>query len=129
MSYLSVDEQCISKIEKYIGKVAELHKLIEHLSDKEIDDSFNGLALTQCLTNLYELVVKVGNDELSYKLMPIMQRTKTTRNIASHDYDSISWSIIKKNCKSIIALATPDFFVECRDICDRDKQKEVDYTR
>lgn len=128
MSYLSIDEQCISKIEKYVTKINELYSLVEHLSDIQIEDGFYGLALTQCLTNLYELVIKVSSEELSYKLMPILQKTKTTRNIASHDYDSINWNIIKRNCKSIIALVTTDYLCECQNICDKDKLKEKDYT-
>ncbi len=128
MSYLSVDEQCIQKIEKYTGKIAEAYIQIARLDEAEIDAGLTGYALAQCLTNLYETIMRVRNDVLTEKLWPIIKRTKATRNIAAHDYDAINWDIVKENCKDILRIITPGFLRECRDICENDKQKYKDYT-
>jgi uncharacterized protein YutE (UPF0331/DUF86 family) len=128
MSYISIDEQCLQKIEKYVGKMKEAYETIKDLNDDEIDQGLVGYALAQCFTNLYETVSRVTNDELSEKLWPILKRTRIARNIAAHDYDSINWDIMKENCRGIFNMVTPKFLKDCQKICLADKQSVKDYT-
>lgn len=128
MSYLSLDEQCLQKIEKYTAKIREAFKQIENLTAVEIDKGLAGYALTQCLTNLYETVVRVNSENLTVKLLPILKRTKITRNIASHDYDSINWDIVKDLSRFILKTVTADFLKDCNEICEAEKSEVKDYT-
>lgn len=128
MSYLSVDEQCLQKIEKYTGKINEAYSQIENLNDLEIDKGLMGYALTQCLTNLYETVIKINSEALTVKLLPILKRTRVTRNIASHDYDSINWDIVKEICRSVLKTITEEFLNDCVKICETEKSGIKDYT-
>ncbi|MDR1663500.1 MAG: hypothetical protein LBR83_01065 [Clostridiales bacterium] len=128
MSFISVNEQCVSHIEKYARKLREIFPHIEHETDEQIEDGIYGLALTQSLTNIYEACMKVNSEELEDKLLPIIRKTKVARNIASHNYDAINWSIVKNNCRIVIKLAVPEFFEECYGICERHKRLTPDYT-
>ncbi len=128
MSYLSADEQCLLKIEKYVGKIKEAYALIKDQDETQIDQGLTGYALTQCITNLYEVITRVSNDKLTQKLWPLIKRTRATRNIASHDYESVNWDIVKENCRAIIKTVTPKLLNECKKICEAEKAKVNDYT-
>jgi uncharacterized protein with HEPN domain len=128
MSYLSADEQCLLKIEKYTGKIKEAYEQIKEMDSEEIDQGLAGYALAQCLTNLYEVITRVNSDKLTRKLWPIVKRTKATRNIAAHDYDSINWDIVKENCRALIQMITSKFLKDCQIICEAEKINTNDYT-
>lgn len=98
MSYINKDEQLLLKIKKYKNKLVKVYDIIEMQSDEEIDD---GLALAQCLTNLYELALRLESEDISNCLSILTsKKIQKTRNIASHDYDAINWAFVKLNCKS-----------------------------
>ena len=97
------DEQIILKIRKYILKLKILFDRIEHQSYKEIDDGTDGLALTQCVTNLYELATKVEHKNVPYWLDTLRSnKVEKMRNIESHDYDATNWDIAKDICRKIL---------------------------
>ena len=97
------DEQIILKIRKYMLKLKLLLGRIEHQSYKEIDDGTDGLALTQCVTNLYELAIKVEQKNIPQWLETLRSsRVAKMRNIDSHDYDATNWDIAKNVCRKIL---------------------------
>jgi uncharacterized protein with HEPN domain len=56
------------------------------------------LAITQAITNIYELRQRIKSDTIDK--MPLFSRLKlglkAARNIASHDYDSLDFKIVFK---------------------------------
>jgi hypothetical protein len=128
MSFFSADEQCVMKVEKYSKKIDEAYRCIAQMSADDIEDSLYGFALAQCMTNLYETILRVNSDRLSEMLFPLLKRTRTSRNIASHDYDSLNWDIVKQNCKAIISFVTPEVLLECKKIRECEKAEICDYT-
>ena len=128
MSYISIDEQCVNKIEKLAVKIDELYHEIEQVDNSQLEYNNFGLALTQCLINLYETIRFINSDDLALKLAVVQQKTKITRNIAAHDDGSINWSAIKKNCRLIITLITSEFINECYELCTAEQGTVKDYT-
>ena len=130
MSYISKDEQLLIKITKYMKKLRILFSTIENLSDAEIDDGMDGLALTQCVTNLYELAIRIDDETIAEKLSMLSSgRTARLRNISSHDYDAVDWSIAKNICKKLLNQITPKLLDDCADILAANKSKTKNYTQ
>lgn len=129
MSYINKDEQLLLKIKKYKNKLVKVYDIIEMQSDEEIDDGLDGLALAQCLTNLYELALRLESEDISNCLSILTsKKIQKTRNIASHDYDAINWAFVKLNCKSILESLTDDIIEKCFKIAEEEKNKVKDYT-
>jgi len=130
MSYISKDEQILIKIEKYIGKFSILYSRIKDLSGDEIEDGMDGMALTQCATNLFELASRITDDELSETLSILSSgRLAKLRNIASHDYDAVDWAIAKNICAKTLSVITPAFLKECSRKLQEAKTQTKDYTK
>ena len=130
MSYLSKDEQILIKIQKYIVILRRLYGDIESLPSDELDESIEALALSQCMTNLFELSSKISDDTVADKLNILSSgRIAGFRNIASHDYDSINWNIAKKNCKMVLTVVTEDCINECFEFLAEKKANTKDYTK
>ena len=108
MSYITKDEQLLIKIEKYIRRLDQLLKVIAPLTDDAIDDTIEAMALTQCVTNLFELTSRIEDDDIIDQIS-ILRSAKVGRlkNIASHDYDAVNWSIVKTTCRKILDTVTP----------------------
>lgn len=129
MSYIPKDEQLLIKIKKYMNKLQHLYDSIVHLSDNEIDEGIEGLALAQCITNLFEISSRINNDIIAQKLMILNSgRISGFRNISAHDYDAVNWSIAKNNCKTILTTVTDIVMQECFDEIEKEKSKVKDYT-
>jgi len=130
MSYLSKDEQILIKISKHLNKLNTLYSSIVNLTDTEIDDGIEGLALTQCITNLFELSSRIDNDDVLERLSMLSSgRVARVRNIASHDYDSINWSIIKNICRKILSSITIDVINELLDDINKSKKVNKQYNQ
>jgi len=129
MSFISKDEQILSKIDKNIKKIYMLYERIKPLSEIEIDDGTDGNALAQCVTNLYELTVRLDSEEVSQKLsMLTSPRIVKLRNISANDYDAVNWSVAKQVCQKIVDSITVGVLKECADILEREKKTYKDYT-
>ena len=101
--HTSHDEQILLKIKKYMLKLKLLFDRIEHQSYREIDDGTDGLALTQCVTNLFELAIKIERIDVPQWLDVLRSsRVAKMRNIDSHDYDATNWDIAKDICHKLL---------------------------
>ena len=129
MGYVSKDEQILVKIAKYISMLKDAYSQIKNLPDDEINDSLNGLALTQCITNLYELTIRIEDENVSDKLFFLSSgRVARLRNISAHDYDSVNWNIVKEVCRKIISQISQDLLNECLETLAQNKSQIKDYT-
>jgi len=89
--------QCIGRILKWINK---MRNLLNEFSILDFDDFENNetcqLAISQLITNVYELVRKI--DENFYihipKFIKLRNRIKLSRNIASHEYEFLDLDIV-----------------------------------
>lgn len=92
---LENDKICIEKIMNYIGDIKDCftHFDINSYSDIE-SERIAQLAITQCITNIYETKKNVQQTTLDN--IPEFDQIKlsTARNIASHDYDSLNFEVI-----------------------------------
>ena len=91
------DAICIGKILKYIHTINEAYTMFGISNADDLDgNSVCQLAVTQAITNIYQLRQKIQEETLV--LMPLFAKLrlglKAARNIASHDYDSLDFSII-----------------------------------
>ena len=113
MSYITKDEQLLIKIAKYIQKLHQLLAVIAPLADDAIDDTIEAMALTQCVTNLFELTSRIDDDDIIDQIS-ILRSAKVGRliNIASHDDDAVNWSIVKTTCRKILDTVTPELLHE-----------------
>ncbi|MCL1994680.1 MAG: hypothetical protein FWG63_00570 [Defluviitaleaceae bacterium] len=94
------DKICIEKILAYIGYVEECFRQYEIKSPEDLEDQkLAQFAITQIITNIYELKKKLTN-EILLKLPEFDKiRLANARNIASHDYDSLDFETIYRLCK------------------------------
>jgi len=96
--------QCIEKILKWIKT---MRRLFSEFSIETVEDYENcetcQLAISQLVTNVYELVKKIDENFYEYipKLMNLKRRIKLSRNIASHDYENLDLDIVYKLVLSI----------------------------
>lgn len=128
MSYLTSDERIIYKLQKYVTMLKEPYNKIKDIPEREIDNSTDGWAVTQGITNIHEVVSRIGNKELYKLLIDLQADTRITRNIASHDYEAINWKAVKRVCNSVFSIVTDKLIADCLDICQADKKSESDYT-
>ena len=96
--------QRIEKILKWIFKIQDVLSefSVQNLSDFE-DNETCQLAISQLITNIHELVKKVDDDFYTCvpKFIKLRRRIKLSRNIASHDYESLDIDIIYKLLQSL----------------------------
>jgi len=92
-----LDAICIGKILRHIQSINKAYTTlkVENASDLA-DNDICQLAVTQALTNIYGLRQKIQAETLEQ--MPLFAKLrlglKAARNIASHDYDSLDFSMI-----------------------------------
>jgi len=93
------DLHCIELCVKHIKK---MRAVFDEFGIKTLED-FEGsetcqLAITQLVTNIHEPSKKIGDDLTAQ--MPLFskqrKRIKVSRNISSHDYESVDWEIVYK---------------------------------
>lgn len=89
------DKICIEKIVKNIDRIKTAYA---HFGIKAPVDLMNcdlaQLAVTQAITNIYEAKKLFRQETLNNIKEFDMIRISATRNIASHDYDSVNFNII-----------------------------------
>ena len=97
------DIECLERIMKHIGSIKKAYTAfgIETLNDFLGSDVCQ-LAVSQALTNVYELRKKLREETLAK--MPNFQqiRLHAARNIASHDYDSLDFEIIYRRVNQLL---------------------------
>ena len=98
-----LDSACIKRILKYIQAIRGAYNTfnIESADDLAGNDICQ-LAITQAITNIYQLQQKIQPETLVR--LPIFQglKLKGARNIASHDYDSLDFDIIYKRTRQLL---------------------------
>ena len=129
MAYISKDEQILNKIQKYVHVLKDIHNDVKSMKDHELEYSRNGFAVTQCITNIYEIAKHLDNDEVADKLTYLNSRhISKLRNVSAHDYGSINWSIAKDVCLKIISTVTDELIEECMSIVKTEFDGVRDYT-
>ena len=92
-----VDIVCIDKILKYIWIIRNAYETFNIGNAKDLEEhDLCQLAVTQAVTNIYELYKKMREDTLSKapSFSKIRLGLKAARNIASHEYGSLDFGII-----------------------------------
>ena len=99
------DINCIKKILRYIALIAETYNKfdIKNFDDFE-GDAVCQLAVTQALTNIYEIQKKIQLETMEKLTLfkSLRYRLKVARNIASHDYESVNFEILYKTTQSLL---------------------------
>jgi len=84
----------IITVNKILRYISELNRIIEKFDVKSYNDLENEYialsSITQTITNINELKKLINVEILNKMLIFNKIKTNATRNIASHDYDSIS---------------------------------------
>ena len=91
------DAICIGKILKYIQTINDAYSTLNIRSvDDLVGNAICQLAVTQAITNIYELRQKIQDETLVQMPLFVKLRLglKAARNIASHDYDSLDFGAI-----------------------------------
>jgi len=94
---LGLDLICVKKILKHIHTIGEAYTTFNiHGVGDLSGNHLCQLAITQAITNIYELRQRMTSESIGK--MPMFSRLKlglkAARNIASHDYDSLDFNII-----------------------------------
>ena len=97
------DKVLLLKIQRYLTHLAAVYDVIKDMSDVELEDELLAYSAAQLITNLKESYDMLESEEMHerYKLLRKPSIVKI-RNIASHDYESLNWSIVKSGCKALI---------------------------
>jgi len=93
------DKICIEKILRYISQMRHIYELSGVSSPDELEDDFAcHLAMTQLITNIHEMTVKIQSETLAKvpSFSMLKPRIRAARNIASHDYEGVDFSILFK---------------------------------
>ena len=101
---LAIDKQCVGKIIRYIQNIEQVLAQEDVKSFEALEDSVAAkFAVTQLITNIYELTKHMQTSTLdSFKEFGKI-RLRTTRQIASHDYASIDFKLVYTICSRLIA--------------------------
>lgn len=126
MSMLSKDEQLLLKIRKYLKLLGEIFQDVKDLDN--IDESRDGLALSQCLINLHELACRIEDRDLSVRVVDLITNpVATMRHIAAHDYESLNWFKVKRSVKKLLSTYTNEFLDECQSLVSTETNDTKDY--
>ena len=80
----------------------QCYNIINPLSLSQILDTHEAFALTQYLTNIYELFKQVVDEDIEQKLFYLNGSSLAAcRNISAHSYDSLDWAKVKIVCKRL----------------------------
>ena len=101
---ISVDKQCVTKILSYIKNIKQVLEMENVKSSESLEDSIAAkYAVTQLVTNIYELSKNIQASTLSTLQDFSKIRLRTTRQIASHDYASIDFKLVYAICVRLMA--------------------------
>ena len=106
---LDTDKQCVGKILRYIGNIRQS---LDHESVKSyeaLEDTVSTkFAVTQLITNIYELSKHIQPTTLDSLKEFGKIRLRTTRQIASHDYAAIDFKLVFNICTRLTAKSVQD---------------------
>ena len=123
------DRIILQKIQKYKSRISRLYSIIENLSPGDIEEKDEAYALTQYLTNIHSLLVHVSNEDIQQKLFVLYSNNLIKcRNIASHDYDSLNWHMVKELCRKILSEKVELAIKESLDIAIAEENNSKKYT-
>jgi len=116
-----LDIVCISKLLKYIQTLRDAYGMFNITSAEDLAaNDICQLAVTQIITNIYELKLKMRSKTLDRT--PVFNKIglKASRNIASHDYDSLDFEIIYKRTCQLLKQEVSDELEAAKDAVKRD---------
>ena len=123
------DRIILQKIQKYKSRISRLYSIIENLSPGDIEEKDEAYALTQYLTNIHSLLVHVSNEDIQQKLFVLYSNNLIKcRNMASHDYDSLNWHMVKELCRKILSEKIELAIKESLDIAIAEENNSKKYT-
>jgi len=103
-----LDIICIDKILKYVKTINDACAMFNIGSADDLENNhICQLAITQAITNIYELRQKMQDTTLTEmaQFSKLRLGLKAARNIASHDYDSLDFGIINRIVKQLSSQA------------------------
>ena len=113
---IQTDIAVINRILKYIKVMGEAFEQFNIKNSTDLEEShICQLAITQAITNIYELNKKLQT-ETSVKLIllsKLQYSLKAARNISSHDYYSLDFEIIYR---LVCQLLKPELSLELREV-------------
>ena len=100
----STDRKCIEKLCKYIGDIKKIIDADSINSSRDLKMTLAAkYAITQLITNCYELSVNMRDETLCSMIEFQKIRLRTTRQIASHDYDRIDYNPVYAICLQLMS--------------------------
>jgi len=100
-----LDVVCLEKILKHIQTISDAYATFKINNATDLaDNHICQLAITQAITNVYELRKRIQDSTLVNvpKFSRLKLGLKVARNIASHDYDSLDFGIVFKITNRLI---------------------------
>lgn len=99
---IAVDKQCITKMLKYIEEIKMIIDDGNIASFQDLKASLiHKYAVTQIITNIYELSKKMQDSTLQELKYLDMRMLRTARQIASHNYDALDFRSIFNLCSDL----------------------------
>jgi len=98
-----LDIICATKILRHIQSITDAYKVFNIVKAEDFKvNHICQLAVAQAMTNIYELWKKLQAETI--EKMPNLStvRLKATRNIASHDYDSLDFDILYNQTQKLM---------------------------
>jgi len=124
------DKIILTKIKSYLIKVERFFEVIKNLNEKQIVETDESLALTQCLINIHGLSRQFSSDEIAEKMFQVTGRgLDTCRNISAHDYDSLDWDRVKALCKRLLSEKSMRILEDCFKLVEKDESGQKDYSK
>jgi uncharacterized protein with HEPN domain len=103
------DVICIEKVLRYIALINETYSKFSVRSLENLeDDAICQLAIAQLMTNIHEVQKKIRTETMDKLPLfsALRSRLKAARNIASHDYESVSFEIVYSTTKRLTDVHT-----------------------
>ena len=98
----NVNKQCVIKILKYTDENKQVLQQGNIETAQDLERSLSPkYAVTQLITNIYEVSKKLQPDILQSLTEFNRIKTRTARQIASHDYVKVDFNIILNICKNL----------------------------
>ena len=103
---LNKNQQCVEKILKWTNAMKDIFAELKINSLEDFENNLTcQLAISQLITNVHELLKKIEDD--FHKEIPLFmqlrRRIKLSRDIASHDYESLDLDIVYKLLQSLMS--------------------------
>ena len=103
---LVTDKHCVAKLLRYINDIQTIILEEEISSYQDLANSLSAkYAVTQLITNIYELSRKLQDETLRSSSSFSKIKTRTARQVASHDYSSVNFQAIFSICTQLSEAA------------------------